>query len=72
MPLSLADARAFHDEVVVFDLHADTPKLLDVFGLDLAQRHDPPPRLASYMGHVDLPRMREGGPRSHAVRAWPS
>jgi membrane dipeptidase len=70
MALSLAEARRFHDEVVVFDLHADTPKLLDVFELDLAQRHVAPPRLASYMGHVDLPRMREGGLGAQIFGMW--
>jgi membrane dipeptidase len=68
--LSLEEARAFHDEVCVFDLHADTPKLLDVFGMDLALRHAPPPRLASFMGHVDLPRMREGGLGAQIFGMW--
>jgi membrane dipeptidase len=68
--LSTAEARAFHDEVVVFDLHADTPKLLDVMELDLGVRHDPPPRLASYVGHVDLPRMIEGGLGAQIFGMW--
>jgi membrane dipeptidase len=70
MALSHAEARALHDEVVVFDLHADTPKLLDVFELDLAVRHRAPPRLASYMGHMDLPRMREGGLGAQIFGMW--
>ena len=62
MSLTLDEARALHDEVCVIDLHADTPKLMDKLGYDFTARHDTPmPRRANILGHVDIPRMREGG-----------
>jgi membrane dipeptidase len=65
------DARLLHDEIIVFDLHADTPKLMHRLGYDLAARHERRrPRQASYYGHVDLPRMREGGVAAQVFGLW--
>lgn len=65
------EARALHDEVIVIDLHADTPKLMHRLGYDIAERHEPrKPRQMSYFGHVDLPRMREGGVAAQVFGMW--
>ncbi len=63
----LPAARALHDETCVFDLHADTPKLMDKLGWDLARRHTRP---APWFGHLDLPRMREGGLGAQFFGMW--
>jgi len=69
--MDLADARALHDEVPVMDLHADTPKLMHALDYDLAHRHDRPlPGRMNYLGHVDLPRMREGGLAAQFFGLW--
>jgi membrane dipeptidase len=68
--MDLAAARALHDEVCALDLHADTPKLMDHLGYDLAKRHSPLPQKAGYFGHVDLPRMREGGLGAQFFGMW--
>src|SRR5262249_35681796 len=55
--------------------HADTPKLMDKLGYDLAARHDRVmPRIANYIGHVDLPRLRDGGVAGQffALWTWPT
>ncbi len=57
---ALRDALALNDAAPAIDLHADTP-LLFPFGYDIASRHDPPLGRPWPFGHVDLPRMREGG-----------
>ncbi len=55
------EARAIHAEAPAFDLHAD-PLLWGRFvGYDINKRHSPPLPYAWLGGHVDLPRMREGG-----------
>jgi len=46
-------AARLHREAIVVDLHIDTPQRMLDFGVDLARRDT--------KGHVDLPRMREGG-----------
>lgn len=51
---------ALHDAAPCFDLHADTA-LLDLVGYDFRKRHSPPFGRPWQFGHVDLPRMREGG-----------
>lgn len=56
----LAQARALLDEAPAVDLHADTP-LLRPLGWKLGERHRPLLRRHSLFGHVDLPRMAEGG-----------
>lgn len=71
MTLRLEDARLLHDEIIVLDLHADTPKLMHRLGYDIAARHERRrPRQASYYGHVDLPRMREGGVAAQVFGLW--
>ena len=71
MALTPDEARALHDEVCVIDLHADTPKLMDKLGYDLAERHDRPmPKRMNYLGHVDLPRMRDGGVAAQFMTFW--
>src|SRR5207247_1160194 len=52
--------RALLDEAPAVDLHADTP-LLRPLGWKLGERHRPLLRRHSWFGHVDLPRMAEGG-----------
>jgi membrane dipeptidase len=65
------EARALHAECCVLDLHADTAKLMDKLGYDLAIRHDRPmPRRVNLIGHVDLPRMREGGVAGQFFSFW--
>ena len=55
----------------MIDLHADTAKLMDKLGYDLAARHERPlPRFANYVGHVDLPRLRDGGVAAQFFAFW--
>jgi membrane dipeptidase len=71
MTLTFDEARALHAECCVLDLHADTAKLMDKLGYDLAQRHERPmPRRANLLGHVDLPRLREGGVAGQFFSFW--
>jgi membrane dipeptidase len=71
MPLTLDEARAFHAEVPVIDLHADTTKLMDKLGYDLAVRHERRlPGVTNLVGHVDLPRLREGGVAAQFFAFW--
>jgi membrane dipeptidase len=56
-----AEARALHDEHPAIDLHADTLMWGRWLGYDLLRRHEPPLPKAALGGHVDVPRMREGG-----------
>jgi membrane dipeptidase len=66
----LEAARALHDELVVTDLHADTPKLIEELGYDLSRRHRTPSARVGYFGHVDVPRMREGGLGAQFFGLW--
>jgi membrane dipeptidase len=69
--MSVEEARLFHDEVLVLDLHADTPKLMQWAGWDIAARHERRrPRQVSLFGHVDLPRMRDGGVAAQVFAMW--
>jgi len=71
MSLTLDEARALHAEVHVLDLHADTAKLVDKLGYDLAARHERPmPKAVNLFGHVDLPRMRDGGMAGQFFSFW--
>jgi membrane dipeptidase len=71
MSLTYDEARALHDEVCVLDLHADTAKLMDRLDFDLADRHERPmPGIANYLGHVDLPRLRDGGVAAQFFSFW--
>ena len=55
------EARAIHAEHPAIDLHADTLMWSRWTGYDLHKAHEPPLPMAALGGHVDLPRMREGG-----------
>ena len=71
MALDLIDARALHAETPVLDLHADTAKLMDKLGFDLAATHERPfPGPLNYLGHVDLPRLRDGGVAGQFFGFW--
>lgn len=61
MPVGSDEARALHAEHPAIDLHADTLMWSRWIGYDLHKAHEPPLPLAALGGHVDLPRMREGG-----------
>src|ERR1700759_1021976 len=54
-------ARALHAEHPAIDLHADTLMWTRWIGYDLHKEHSPPLPMAALGGHVDLPRMRDGG-----------
>jgi membrane dipeptidase len=58
---SVDDARALHARHPAIDLHADTLMWGRWFGYDMLKRHSPPLPKKALLGHVDLPRMREGG-----------
>ena len=71
MSLTFDEALALHREVCVLDLHADTAKLMDKMGYDVAERHDRPlPTGANLIGHVDLPRLRDGGVAGQFFSFW--
>ncbi len=55
------EARAIHEQSPAIDLHADTLMWARWVGYDLLSRHDPPLPRAAFTGHVDLPRLKEGG-----------
>ena len=57
----VAEARAVHDRHPAIDLHADTLLWGRFFGYDMLARHTPPLPRKALLGHVDLPRMRDGG-----------
>lgn len=54
-------ARAIHAEHPPIDLHADTLMWSRWIDYDLHKAHEPPLPFAALGGHVDLPRMHEGG-----------
>lgn len=54
-------ARALHAAHPPIDLHADTLMWSRWFGYDVRKRHEPPLWRAAFAGHIDLPRLREGG-----------
>jgi membrane dipeptidase len=56
-----ADARALHAESPAIDLHADTLMWARWVGYELHRRHEPPLPRAAIGGHVDVPRLVEGG-----------
>ena len=55
------EARALHAIHPAIDLHADSLMWSRWLGYDLHARHDPPLPRAALGGHVDVPRLREGG-----------
>lgn len=54
-------ARAIHEGHPAIDLHADTLMWARWLDYDLHKAHEPPLPFAALGGHVDVPRMREGG-----------
>jgi membrane dipeptidase len=54
-------ARSLHAAHPAIDLHADTLMWSRWVGYDLHAAHEPPLPRAALGGHVDLPRMRQGG-----------
>jgi membrane dipeptidase len=54
-------ARALHRQHPPIDLHADTLMWSSWLGYDLHVRHEPPLWRAAFGGHVDTPRLRDGG-----------
>jgi membrane dipeptidase len=59
--LGSPEAQALHAEHPAIDLHADTLMWGRWLGYDLLRRHEPPLPRAAFGGHVDVPRMLEGG-----------
>jgi membrane dipeptidase len=55
------DAHALHRACPPIDLHADTLMWSRWLGYDLLARHAPPLWRAAFGGHVDVPRLRDGG-----------
>jgi membrane dipeptidase len=55
------EARAFHAAHPAIDLHADTLMWSRWIGYDLGRRHEPFFPAAAFFGHVDVPRLVEGG-----------
>lgn len=55
------DAHALHRACPPIDLHADTLMWSRWLGYDMLARHEPPLWRAAFGGHVDVPRMRDGG-----------
>src|SRR5271165_1231905 len=55
------EARELHVEFPPIDLHADTLMWSSWLGYDLHARHEPPLWRSAFGGHVDTPRMRDGG-----------
>jgi membrane dipeptidase len=55
------EAQALHREYPVVDLHADTLMWSRWLDYDLHKAHEPPLFRSALGGHVDVPRMREGG-----------
>jgi membrane dipeptidase len=55
------EARALHARSPAIDLHADSLMWSRWVGYDLHERHDPPLPYAAIGGHVDVPRLVEGG-----------
>jgi membrane dipeptidase len=54
-------ARALHQAHPAIDLHADTLMWSRWLGYDLHRPHEPPLWRAAFGGHIDLPRLRQGG-----------
>lgn len=55
------EARALHARHPAIDLHADSLMWSRWTGYDIHVRHEPPLPFAALGGHVDIPRMIEGG-----------
>ncbi len=59
--LGSEEAQALHAAHPPIDLHADTLMWARSLGYDLLKRHDPPLPRSAWLGHLDVPRMHEGG-----------
>lgn len=59
--LGSPEARAIHAAHPAIDLHADTLMWSRWIGYDLGVRHEALLPRAAYFGHVDVPRLTEGG-----------
>jgi membrane dipeptidase len=55
------EARALHARFPAIDFHADSLMWSRWVGYDLQARHEPPLPRAALVGHVDVPRLVEGG-----------
>ena len=55
------EARAVHRAHPAIDLHADTLMWSRWIGYDLGKKHRPFFPAAAFLGHVDVPRLEEGG-----------
>ena len=55
------EARAIHARYPAIDLHADSLMWSRWVGYDLMARHEAPLPWSALGGHVDVPRLREGG-----------
>ncbi len=55
------EARALHDAYPAIDLHADTLMWSRWIGYDLGVRHRPFFPASAFFGHVDVPRLVDGG-----------
>src|SRR5690349_22277906 len=55
------EARAIHAAHPAIDLHADTLMWSRWIGYDLGVRHEALLPRSAYFGHVDVPRLAEGG-----------
>jgi membrane dipeptidase len=56
-----AAVQKLHEESFVMDLHTDTLLIIEHLGYDFGERHWAPLGFMPWMGHVDIPRAREGG-----------
>jgi len=54
-------AQALHARYPAIDLHADTLMWTRWIGYDIHARHTPPLPMAALGGHVDVPRLHDGG-----------
>jgi membrane dipeptidase len=63
------EAASVHAAATPIDLHADTTKLL-ARGYDFYKRHETAWPVKNFVGHVDLPRMREGNLRGQFFGMW--
>lgn len=59
--LGSPEAHALHEAFPAIDLHADTLMWTRWIGYDIHKRHRAPLPRAALGGHVDIPRLREGG-----------
>src|SRR5687767_9836063 len=55
------EARAVHRAYPAIDLHTNTLMWSRWIGYDLAKKHRPFLPGAAFLGHVDVPRLEEGG-----------